>query len=865
MARTWLQRLALWSARHYRQVFLGFALVLAVSAFFITRIKFDTDVLHLLPKKDPALNAYMDTLADYGTFDYLLIVVGVPEGTAADPYEAYVDALAPRLAQVPELERVDYRIDDPEKLISELFPRAVLFLEAGERERLAAKLSPTGVAQRAAELRRLLSTPQSLMMRDLLRLDPFGVAEIFFERIGRTQNGMAIDWTSGYYLSQDQRLLLLLGKPKKAPQDIAFDRAMVANVERAIAATNAEWTDLAGPEPPPAPVVKVGGSHVSAMVDEGLIRGDMTLNIGSSMLFVFVLFLFAFRRIGTLTYAFLPLAFGLVLTFGFAGAAIGVVSSATSGTAALLIGLGIDFVIVSYGRFVDERRRGLGFEEALAVTMGSSGRAVVIGAVTTAATFYAFTFTDFTGLRQMGILTGSGILFCLATVLVLLPAMLAFSEAHHARRDRTPTLYLHSFATDRVLGFCARHPRAVLAVGMLFTVITGVLAFGLRFEDSWRSMRPKGNPGVEVEELVAEHFKSEFDYMMLLLSGSDLDEVFERTEAVSQRAQALVAEGSVSSITSVTSLIPPPNRQREALAWLAAGRQDGSLDAGRIRGDFAAALASEGMRLEPFAAGLGLLDEALAANEPISPEQLSVDGQAAQLLARYLHKTPHGWRSVVQLNLPAERWRREPPPAAMALADELGPDVLLTGANVVSKIMRERVRRDAWIAAVLGTFLVFLLLWLDFGRVRAAVFALIPLFIGITWMLGAMVALGLPMNFMNIFVTTMIIGVGVDYGIHMVHRYREVLVERKPFLAGLAETGNAVVVAALSTLAGFGSISLSHYPGLRSTGYVAILGVVATCVVSITLLPAFLALRHPNLVREEAAAADGQATSPPTA
>ena len=112
----------------------------------------------------------------------------------------------------------------------------------------------------------------------------------------------------------------------------------------------------------------------------------------------------------------------------------GKLSSATSVVAALLIGLGIDFVIVSYGRYVEERRGGASLEAALAAMCGACGRAVVAGAITTAATFYAFTFTEFTGLRQMGLLTGTGILLCMTSVLLLLPAMLAWSEDHHAKR-----------------------------------------------------------------------------------------------------------------------------------------------------------------------------------------------------------------------------------------------------------------------------------------------------------------------------------------------------------------------------------------------------------------------------------------------
>jgi hypothetical protein len=126
--------------------------------------------------------------------------------------------------------------------------------------------------------------------------------------------------------------------------------------------------------------------------------------------------------------------------------------------------------------------------------------------------------------------------------------------------------------------------------------------------------------------------------------------------------------------------------------------------------------------------------------------------------------------------------------------------------------------------------------------VRHTLLSLTPLAVGIVWMLAAMAGLGIPLNFMNIFVTTMIIGIGVDYGLHVLHRYREARDQGEAELRrALVETGNAIVVAALSTICGFGSLAFSHYPALRSMGYVAILGAAATALVAISLLPAFLA------------------------
>ena len=162
---------------------------------------------------------------------------------------------------------------------------------------------------------------------------------------------------------------------------------------------------------------------------------------------------------------------------------------------------------------------------------------------------------------------------------------------------------------------------------------------------------------------------------------------------------------------------------------------------------------------------------------------------------------------------------------------------VLAAPVVVSAELRRIVWRDAAKAAVIGMVAVFLLMWADLSSPVRAMLALVPLAFGMVWMLGLMALLGLRVNFMNIFVITMVIGIGVDYGVHLLHRW----FESDGDSAAMAGTARAIAVAALTTMVGFGSIGLSHFPGLRSVGVVAILGALCTAVASITVLPVLLA------------------------
>ena len=844
MALHLLQRLALFARRRYGWVFLATALLIGISVVLISRLRLDSDILALLPENNPAVQTFRQTLEEFGSLDYLIVAIRIPEGAMLDPYESLADQLGARLGELDTLQHVDYKISAMGELIKTFLPQSLLFLDPDARSELAEKLTDDRLEGRVKEIRRLLTTPQALAMKQLVLLDPLGVTEIFLDRLSGTRAGLSLDLASGYLLSTDRRMLLILAQPLRPAQDVEFGRELVASVEAEVASVVESWGDMDDTGTLPAPEVVLGGRYVIAAGDEALIKRDVTINVVTSMAGVLILFLFAFRRLGLLAYAFVPLASGLVLAFGFSALVFGRLNAASSGVAALLIGLGIDFVIVSYGRYVEERRRGADPTTALMTMSGSSGRAVVVGGITSAATFYAFGVTEFTGLREMGLLTGTGILLCMAAVLLLLPAMLAWSEERYQRRDRIPRLFLHGMGSGRVIRGSVRRPWLTLSLAGLISAAALYSAFDLEFEDSVQSMRPKGNPGVEIRDEVAERFGAGFDQMMLVSTADSLDEVLELADRAALGAAALVEEGVLTGYDSVASMLPPPRRQTESLAWLESARQD-VLDPARIRATFAATAAAEGLRLDPFLEGLDLFTQAVEREQPIGLEDFAGSREAETLLRRYLRRTSDVWKCVVYLHPPAQIWRREAPPEAVRLAEGLGPGVVLTGANVVSRTLREQVLKDALVAGGLGFVLVALLLWWDYRRILDTLLSLAPLLLGILWMLGAMAALGLPMNFMNIFVTTMIIGIGVDYGVHMLHRYRELQAEDdEKLVLGMAETGKAIVLAALSTIVGFGSLSLSHYPGLSSMGGVAILGAIASSVVAITVLPAYLTLRR---------------------
>ncbi len=151
---------------------------------------------------------------------------------------------------------------------------------------------------------------------------------------------------------------------------------------------------------------------------------------------------------------------------------------------------------------------------------------------------------------------------------------------------------------------------------------------------------------------------------------------------------------------------------------------------------------------------------------------------------------------------------------------------------------------ESWKLLLIALAAVCALIYLDFRSWRLTLFSLLPVTLGLIWTLGLMGILGMDLNFMNLVVFTMVVGVGVDYGVHVLHRQSGNGLTR--FETGLVQVSKGVGLAVLTTLVGFGSLTLSGYPGLQSMGTVALMGVGFSALIALTLLPVLLRKRLPK-------------------
>jgi predicted RND superfamily exporter protein len=375
----------------------------------------------------------------------------------------------------------------------------------------------------------------------------------------------------------------------------------------------------------------------------------------------------------------------------------------------------------------------------------------------------------------------------------------------------------------------------VIAVVVLLTLGSGYLATRLDFDDTIGALRSNKSKGYQVQQEIASRFGAALSYMMAIAEAPTREEAVRLTETIEERLKPFVDEGVVAAYDSVLTYLPPSSQQQRVFEALAADTH-GAFDSARIRATFLDALDKNGLNAAPFEPFLDRLTRFLHPPGEVKLEDLESAG-LGRILERYVRTDERGTRIVTYLFLADKRWKREAPPGLVEALTAGEDGIVVTGTNVVGREFRRLFSAEARHAVLLGLLVVFVLLWVDFRSLRLTSIAMIQLICGVIMMLGMMKVSGIALNYVNAFVATMILGVGIDYSIHLVHRMS---LSGGKVDGGLLETGKAVVMAALTNIAGFGTLALGNYPALQSFGTVALFGSLTCLFTALTLVPALM-------------------------
>jgi len=635
--------------------------------------------------------------------------------------------------------------------------------------------------------------------------------------------------------------------------------------------------EATGIEADPRVDARITGDFALSYDEMRVVRNQAAAAGAASFVAVAVLLMLALRSGWLIGASLLTLVAGLAVSLAFASAAVGHLNPISVAFAVLFIGLSVDFAIHLCMRYRELRGAGEGHAAALADTGHSVGSSVVLCTVTTAIGFYAFLPTSFLGVAELGLIAGTGMFISLAFSLTLLPALLSLAPARVQAGWARPAVG----SRLRLPAFPVRRPRAVLAGAAVLgaAALVGALPRA-HFDPNQLNVRDPRTESVQAfADLLASSETSPWTLSVLAEGRDEAAKIAERVATLPVVDQALTAEDLVPEnqaekmelIRDIGMLLgPPPVPEAEApdpapaeqLAALRAFEEEAEAFAGSSAATADPELAASAARLaraagsvrgrveaaEDPAAELEDLEQALVhplvwrvrrLHDAVQAEPFGLDELPEPVRRRAI-----GPEGQVRVQVFPERDVSDPRALArfvdaVAAVEPAvaGPAMNILGA---SRAIVDSFQQALATAAVVIVLLLFVL-WrrLVDVAIAAAVLGLAALLT-----VGAAVVVGIPFNYADVIVLPLLLGIGVDSAIHLVHRFRVGAgVDGAESLLG-SSTARAVVYSALTTIASFGTLGLAYHRGMATLGQLLTLGVVIMAACNLVVLPALLTRRR---------------------
>jgi hopanoid biosynthesis associated RND transporter like protein HpnN len=553
------------------------------------------------------------------------------------------------------------------------------------------------------------------------------------------------------------------------------------------------------------------------------------------------------------------LGVGLMLTLLFASAAIGTLNLVSVGFGVLFVGIAVDFAIQFAVRYREARHDLSDPAAALRQTAKRAGGAILIAALATAAGFLAFVPTAFSGVAELGLIAGVGMLIAFLCTVTFLPAAITLC------RPAGESAEVGFAWGGRIDALTTRWHGAILMVFGALAVLALVLAPRLEFDsDPLDTQSPNTEAMRTLRDLMNDPLTNPYSIDVL---AANVDQA----RALASQLKQL---STVSSVLSIDSFVPKDQTEKLALIADTAGILAPTLlppdatqpvTAEQIRAAARSALNAINPALDslpanhPLAAIAGDLrrlvtssdQTVLATNDALTrflPDQLDRLRTALSARPATLKSVPadiaRDWmlpdgRARVQvLPQPASRSSqglREFVEQVTHVAPDAGGTAVTieaTSATIIGSF------RSAAVSAVLAISAILLF---ALRRWRDAALVMAPLLLSAALTVLVMVSLSLPLNFANIIALPLLLGVGVSFNIYFVMNWRA---GRRDMLA--SATARAVAFSALTTGTSFGSLALSGHPGTASMGYLLLISLGCTLVASLLFVPALLAAVSPG-------------------
>lgn len=767
-----IERWMAFVAKRWGVVFLAMLCLGAVALWSAKQLRLDGDLARLLPEQAQSARNLQELEQVYGAqVGRLTLVLKGQDGEQLP--DELAQSLGAALKDVEGVARVE--VVDP---VSELEPYRLLYLDRPDLEQIVGKL------QKRIRWERQRANPLFAGLGQEAPDVDFSQIEAKYKKRDRV------------YYRGDRGELLVFVHPSFAASDLDASKGLVARVRaRSQEVLKPRWPKVS---------LSLTGRYEKRVEQQALMTADMAKASGIALGLLAAFLLIYFRGFLAPLQVIVPLLFGTLLTMGLARGIFGSLNILTGFLGAILMGLGVDYGIHLVGRYHEVRRSGQSLVASLTQTFGTTGKANLYAGLTTMAALGSMMVSDFRAFKEFGVIAVMGITLILCSYLVLLPVLVVVT-------DKLAGKLRPSLATwaGQHLGAAldSRHARwrALMVPSALVILAALALSTGLpklSMDETFDSLQITDTPTWQLDQRVNE-ILGQSQTPAVILAQDDAHAELLRQELNRRKAQT--PEGySIDRVLGVQDLLPAEQAEKRQMLESLATQIDKVPERARSEElrtfdtELRALLAKPALSLETLPSNL---------STPLSRRDRR-DSSVLLVLPAVELSVAKNLRAFGQVT------RQLPGPTPDS------PKIMATSDNQLLLDIIHLVRRDLVWMVVLTLIGLLGVTLLAFGPRRQALILFATLGVAIAGAAGALGLIGQTVNFINVLIIPIWLGLAVDASYHMLLHIKE----DPEHAEGLVTTALSVSAAFATSMVGFGTLILSRHSGLASLARVALVG-----------------------------------------
>ena len=770
----------------YPGTILALAIILSgVAIYTASGLKYNSKMNNLLPQDLQLVKEFNEVVAKTGGSGPLVVVL---EGLGQRQAHQVIDELTTELKKVPGTHFVDSQI--PREFLRQ---RQLLLVPRQDLLRVEA-LIDDAIEYAREELGGFFGDVEIF---NPVELQAFADDYNFFEDI------------SPYHKGKDLQNYYIFVKPKGTVTDTDFTEKFVGAVQQAIERTGLE-KKFSGLK------IKLTGSLVVRLEENKTILNDLKSSaILAAALAAFILFVYT-RSFFSIPLIIFPLLASMTYTFALTQLTIGNLNIISGFLVAILLGLGVDYGIHYYIRFKQELRKGKTIPQAVELVMTQVGRSAVIAMLTTVSVFTVLSFSDFKGFAEFGQIATIGIISAFVTYFFLFPAQILFYDKIHWLRKPRPRLF-----TLKISPFFSDTPYFVAGLFALLAIASLFLLPGIQFEYDFQKLRGE-SPAGDYETLTTKDFGYAFSPTVILTPKKEnLFYIHQALGEIKKRNGDKTTIGLQYSLNLFSKI--EYESKKDILDRIRKRFTDDrdiielSMGTSRYR-KFAKLLDGK-----PF-------DEAKVPKNIV--KKLTAKDEYLLLLFSPADKNFFDVRNIYQLDSEIDALKKT--------LEERNIQTAVLNENLLAAEVLDSVLDEGPKSMAIAMAIVFLILVVDLRSVLLAFKTFLPLLTGLALTGALMSVFSVKLNFINIIMLPSIVGIMIDHSVYLAHHILDY--SKGGSVKSLQETGSAIILSALTTLAGYVSLNIAHHAGVNSIATLVTIGILTCTVCALFMLPALFEL-----------------------